>query len=201
MKGFFRDLANLANLVTSLGIILTAWLNMIIWSDEPINHLVVFLLAVSVGISDLLDGWLARRLQVVTSVGGFLDKFRDKFFACSVFVFFLRELWRWNNGIWLALIEGLIMLILVIELFLIIVWIIGFVKGFDVNPHQAGKIKTGFYFVAIGWWFFLNWLGSLWQRDFENWLYLGLIFLLLSASIYGILSVVGYLQRYNSQDS
>jgi len=194
MKIIFQ---NLANLVTSIGIILIVWLNLLIW-NEPVNHLLIFLLAVGVGISDLLDGWLARHYQIATSIGGSLDKFRDKLFTCSLFTFFLRELWRWSDGIWLALVKGLIILILAIELFLITVWFIGFVKGFDVSSHLAGKTKTTFYFVAISWWFFIKWLGNLLQRDFKDCFSFVLILLLLTASVYGILSVVGYLQRYSS---
>ena len=194
MKIIFQ---NLANLITSIGIILIVWLNLLIW-NEPVNHLLIFLLAIGVGISDLLDGWLARHYQIATSIGGSLDKFRDKLFTCSLFAFFLRELWHWSDGIWLALIKGLIILILAVELFLITVWFIGFIKGFDVSPHPAGKIKTAFYFVAIGLWFFIEWLGNLLQRDFKDCFSFVLILLLLTASVYGILSVVGYLQRYDS---
>lgn len=186
---------NLANLVTSVGIILIVWLNLLIWND-PVNYLLIFLLAVGVGLSDLLDGWLARHYQIATSIGGSLDKFRDKLFTCSLFAYFLKELWLWSNGIWLALVKGLIILILAIELFLVTVWFIGFVKGFDVSPHLAGKIKTAFYFVAIGLWFFVKWLENFLQRDFKDYFSFVLIILLLTASIYGILSIVGYLQRY-----
>lgn len=203
MKDIFRRvmktvLGNLPNIITSVGIVLTAWLNLLLWNTPAEHRLLILLLAVGVGLSDLLDGWLARLWQIATSIGGSLDKFRDKFFSCSLFAYFLRELWRWSDGVWLALAKGLIILILSIELFLVAVWIIGFVKRFDVSSHSAGKIKTAFCFVAIGWWFLIKWLGDLLQRDFKNCLFSVLIFLLLTASVYGILSVVGYLQRYGS---
>ena len=87
MKTIFQ---NLANLITSMGIILTVWLNLLIW-DNSVNHLLILLLAVGIGVSDLLDGWIARHYQIVTSVGGSLDKFRDKLFTCSLFAYFLKE--------------------------------------------------------------------------------------------------------------
>jgi len=192
MKTIFQ---NLANLITSMGIILTVWLNLLIW-DNSVNHLLILLLAVGIGVSDLLDGWIARHYQIVTSVGGSLDKFRDKLFTCSLFAYFLKELWLWNNGVWLSLVKGLIILILAIELFLVTFWLIGFVKGFDVSPHLAGKIKTAFYFTAISLWFLTEYLGKLLQRDFRDCFFFVLILLLLTGSIYGILSTVGYHQRY-----
>jgi len=188
---------NLANVITAIGIVLTGWINAILWWNKPSeHHLLIFLLAVGVGISDLLDGWLARHYQIATSLGGFLDKFRDKIFAFFVFVYFFIELWSWADGILLVFVKSLIILILIIELFLVIIWIVGMIRNFDTSSHLAGKIKMTFYFVAIAYWFLIDWLGSLLERDFEYFLYLGLIILLFTGSIYGILSVVGYVQRY-----
>ena len=195
MRAIFQ---NLANLVTSIGIILIVWLNLLLWNQPAEHRLLILLLAVGVGLSDLLDGWLARHYQIATSIGGFLDKFRDKLFTCSLFAYFLRELWRWADGIWLALVRGLIILILIIELFLVTVWIIGFIKGLNIDTHWIGKVKTDFYFVAIGWWFLLKWLEDLFQRELISYLYGGLIFLLFVGSVFGILSIVVYSQRRNS---
>jgi len=192
------NLINLPNSITAIGIVLTIWLISLIWSQSTNNHLLIFLLAVGVGFSDFFDGWTARRWQIITSVGGFLDKFRDKFFACSIFIYFLTELWYQADGIWFVFIKGLLIWILIIESFLITLWIYGFIKGFDTAAHLGGKIKTDFYFIAIGWWFFLQWLGNLFQRRFEEQLYLGLVFLLSVASVFGIISIAGYLQRYRS---
>jgi len=193
---------NSANLITAIGIILTGWISAIFWWNEPAeHHLLIVLLATGVGFSDLLDGWLARRWKVATSLGGFLDKFRDKLFACSVFIYFFVELWFWTDGVLSVLVKALIVLVLVIELFLITIWIAGVIKKFDTSSHLAGKIKMTFYFIAIGWWFFLEWLGNQFKWEFKNCLYIGSIFLLSTASIYGILSVVGYVQRYGKKNN
>jgi len=196
------DLANLPNSITAIGIVLTVCLNSLLFWGEPAEHrLLILLLAVGILLSDLIDGWIARRWQIVTSEGDFFDKFRDKFFSCSLFAYFLQELWRWTDGIWLAFVKGLIILILLSEFFLMSVWIIGFVKGFNIDTHWTGKAKTDFYFAAIGWWFLLEWLVNLLERDFESYLYKGLIPLLFIGSVFGILSVVAYLQRYNKKSN
>ena len=191
---------NSANVVTAIGIVLIVWFNVLVWS-EPVNHSLVFLLAASIGVSDLLDGWMSRRWGIDSSIGGFLDKFRDKLFSCSVFAYFIYQLWKWSNGIWLDLVKGLIVLVLVVELFLVLIWIVGFIKRCDTNSHLAGKIKTGFYFTAISWWFFIKYLEDLLQQKFANYTYyFVLIILLFFGSIYGILSVVAYLRRYGSNN-
>jgi phosphatidylglycerophosphate synthase len=191
---------NLANVITSIGIILTVWIiGMLWWNRDSEYRFLIFLFAIGVAVSDLLDGWLARRYKIVTPLGGFLDKFRDKIFASFVFVYFLIELWFWANEVLLIFIKSLIILILGTELFLVIIWIVGIVRNFNTASHLAGKVKMAFYFIAIAWWFFLDWLGNLSGRKFDSLLYWGLIILLFAASICGILSVVGYIQRYNSK--
>lgn len=188
MRSIF--LKNLANLVTAIGIILAVWVNMLVWTNST-NHLLIFLLALAVALSDLLDGWLARRRNIVSSFGGNFDKLRDKLFICPLFIYFLRGIWQ-AEGDWLALIKGSVLLILVIEFFLILVWIIGFIKGLDTAAHLAGKIKMVLYFGAAGWWLFWKLIGM-------NliYLYLGLAPLLFAASICALFSLFGYLQRYS----
>lgn len=188
MRSIF--LKNLANLITAVGIILAVWVNVLIWTNSA-NHLLIFLLALAVAFSDLLDGWLARWRKIVSSVGGSLDKFRDKLFICPLFIYFLRGIWR-ESGAWLALIKGLILLILLLECLLILVWIVGFIKGLDISAHRAGKIKMDLYFGAAGWWL-------LWKLMGLNliYLYVCLVPLLFTAAICAILSLSGYLQRYS----
>ena len=202
MNNIFRKVEaiifqHMANLITAIGIILTTWLNVILWS-EPVNSLLVLLLSLSIWSSDLLDGWLARRLKIVGSVGDFLDRFRDKFYFCSLFIYFFRELWYAVDGIWLAFIKGSIILILLIEFFLTLMWFVGFIKELEIKLHSSSKVKSSFCFIAINWWFLINWLESLLQKELENYLYPVLILLLFGASIYGIFSVVHYFQRYYS---
>lgn len=202
MRDIFRKVGkiifqHLANLVTIIGIILTAWLNVILWS-EPVKLLSSLLLSLGIWSSDLLDGWLARHLKIVGSVGDFLDRLRDKLYFCSLFVYFFKELWYRIDGIWLAFIKGLIIVILPIECFLIFIWFIGFIKGLEIELHSSSKVKAAFCFMAINWWFLINWLENLLQKELENYLYLALILLLFGASVYGMFSVVHYLQRYYS---
>lgn len=204
MKNIFQKLiktvlCNLPNVITAVGIILTVGLNAIFIWNEPAEHrLLILLLVVGVGISDLIDGWVARSWQIVTLIGDFLDKFRDKFFSCSVFIYFLKELFQQIDGIGSAFVKGLIIVILAIELFLFFIWIVGFIKKLDIDTHWTGKAKTNFYFVAIGWWFLFKWLEDLFQRELVSYLYGGLIFLLFIGSVFGILSIVAYSQYCGS---
>jgi len=190
---------NIANVITAIGIILTIWLNFILWNG-PFNQQLIFILVVGIAFSDLLDGWIARKLEITSSVGEFLDKVRDKLFSCSMFVYFFINLWKWDGGACLSLVKGLVILALIIESFLILIWIKGFICGLDTSSHMFGKIKTAFYFIAIGWWFFVVLIKDVIGQYFEGILYSGLILSLLISSVYGILSASVYLQRYNEPE-
>ena len=156
-----------------------------------------------IGITDLLDGWIARKWDIATPLGGDLDKFADKLYACSIFAYFLkREIvnWEFSYAI-LVFVGSLIALILFIELVLIIIWIIGFFKQLETKSHIYGKIKMAIQFIALGYWFFIEWIGSLIGHRIGTAFYFLLIPLFLTAAIFGCLSVLGYLQRYiNSEE-
>jgi len=206
----FQDLTdlvkkNLPNTITATGIILAAWLYVLLFWNEPSeHHLLILSLVVGICLSDLIDGWLARNWQMISSMGKALDVFRDKLFSCPLFFYFLKELWlSEKSGHWLALIKGLIILILVIEalfvtvwIIMIIGWIMGFIKKLKVNVNWAGKIKTDAYFIAIGWWFFVEW-----QQGLQTYLHGGLIFLLFIGFVSSVLSLPLYIQYYSDKNN
>jgi len=192
---------NIANVITTIGIVLTAWLNVLLWKKPLLNNSfdqqLIFILVVGITFSDLLDGWIARKLEITSSVGEFLDKVRDKLYSCSIFLYFFVNLLKSDGGASLSLVKGLIVIALITESFLILIWIQGFLCGLDTSSHNLGRIKTTFYFIAIGWWFFIVLIKDITGEYFENILYSGLILFLLVSSVYGILSVSTYLERYN----
>lgn len=190
---FCPDNVNPANAITAARVILTIFLNALIWSNKSTGHrLAIFVLTIIIWLGDIADGFVSRKLNKVTSFGGFLDKFADKFFACSVFAYFLRELWFQSNGIWLPFIKGLIIFSLIIELFLVIIWFYGAVKGKDLKTSDYSKVKESFYFITIAWWFLFNLI----ETNLEILFRISLILLFSASLIYGMLSIVDYVQRY-----
>lgn len=188
-----------ANFITAIRIILTCWMNHLIWfSDTDVNFFLLFKFAVIIGITDGLDGWVARKLKIESEFGGHFDKFADKYYACSLLSYFLqKDIISWDfNQIIFSLISCLIILILCIEVFLIVVWIIGFFKGIDTSPSKYGKWKMTFQFMAIAWLFVIKWLELQPEVNVLFSTYLGLIILLNLAAICGIFGVINYCQRY-----
>ena len=184
---------NTANLITISRIILTFWLNGLIWFNSQTSFSLIFFLAVIIGITDWLDGYIARKWKIVSPLGGDLDKFADKLYACSLFVYFIkREIMNWDfNHVLLIFVGSLIVLILCIELVLIVFWIIGFFKEFETKSNKYGKIKMAIQFIAIGYWFLIEWIGSLIGYRIQVGFYLVLIPLFIAAAISGGLSRIG----------
>ena len=89
---------NLPNSITAVRIVLSPvfvafWYagGMLLRPGPRPNEWLVGALAVVVlaEVSDLLDGWLARRWRIVTNIGKLLDPFADTMFRFTVFLCFL----------------------------------------------------------------------------------------------------------------
>lgn len=190
---------NLANLVTIFGLLLTIWL-LIIAITNPNQLWLMLLLVGLIGLTDLLDGKIARHLRSESNLGKLLDGLRDKIFVCS---FLIILSWRYlpsNNQfpIFIAFTRALILSIILIELLISLVGLVGMVKKLDIVPNKFGKIKMFFEFLVI-----ISWLTAL---TFEKYLEfpvfsfsIYLINLILIAILYlAVKSLDGYYQKYLS---
>lgn len=77
---------NLPNTITLSRLFLTAGFIAFIASDSTWGHLTALILFVVAAASDFLDGYLARKLNLVTPLGKLLDPLADKILVCSAFV-------------------------------------------------------------------------------------------------------------------
>ncbi|MGJ8642052.1 MAG: CDP-diacylglycerol--glycerol-3-phosphate 3-phosphatidyltransferase [Luteolibacter sp.] len=77
---------NLPNTITLSRLFLTAGFIGFIASDSTWGHLTALILFVVAAASDFLDGYLARKLNLVTPLGKLLDPLADKILVCSAFV-------------------------------------------------------------------------------------------------------------------
>lgn len=106
--------------------------------------LVVFALA---GISDFFDGWLAKKYNVVTKLGGVLDHMGDKFLAVNALLLLMMFL-----QIWLVIIP--VVLMIARELYVSGLREFLGTQKMDMPVPSArmsmGKIKTTLQLVSIG---------------------------------------------------
>jgi len=189
---------HIADMVTIARIALTTWMNYIVWFDDmnATNLRSLLVLAIIVGPTDGLDGWIARKLGITSKFGGYLDEIADKYYTISLFSFFL--LLSWNFRIFFS-IDFLFVLVLFIEALLILIYIKGFIDGIDTSPSKFGKWKTTFQFIAIPWLFAIRWL-EVQGVDVSFFTHLGLIIFLISTIVCGAFSILNYCQRANSKE-
>lgn len=130
---------SLPNLLTLLRFLLTPVLVISLLNKHfSAATLIVFI----AGLSDVFDGFLARRLNQCTALGSCLDPIADKIFVSASFI-----LLAWLKFIpnWLAVVvisrDALILLgSLLLFLFNI---------HFEVKPSLLGKITTAFQIITI----------------------------------------------------
>jgi len=81
-----RELFQPPNLMSLSRIPLGLLVVFYLWRDEPTATVIAVLLLILAGITDGLDGYLARRSGRITALGIALDPIADKVFACIVTV-------------------------------------------------------------------------------------------------------------------
>lgn len=123
---------NLPNLITMARILCVP---LIVWTITSGHMLPAFLLFLAAGISDAVDGFLAKRFNMATELGALLDPLADKALIVSIYVAlgFTEALPRW-------------IVILVVSRDILIVG--GFLLAMLINrpmavrPHPVSKLNT-----------------------------------------------------------
>ena len=78
-------MSQLPNIITILRIILVFPISWMLWESRFME---AFVLVIIAGVSDALDGFLARRFNWMSQLGATLDPLADKFLVAAVFVVF-----------------------------------------------------------------------------------------------------------------
>ncbi|QTN33910.1 CDP-diacylglycerol--glycerol-3-phosphate 3-phosphatidyltransferase [Akkermansiaceae bacterium] len=78
---------NLPNAITVSRLFLTAGFIVFVARESTWGHFTALALFIIAAVSDFVDGWLARKMNLVTPLGKLLDPLADKILVCSAFVF------------------------------------------------------------------------------------------------------------------
>ncbi|MGD9831462.1 MAG: CDP-diacylglycerol--glycerol-3-phosphate 3-phosphatidyltransferase [Piscinibacter sp.] len=150
---------------------------------EPgLQNLLATVLFVVVALTDWLDGYLARRLNMTSSFGAFLDPVADKFLVCAALLV-LVHLNRLHALVALVIIGREIAISALRE------WMAQIGASRSVAVHMIGKLKTVVQMVAIPFLLYDGWLFGL--IDTHLW---GTV-LIVVAAVLTIWSMVYYLQK------
>lgn len=150
--------------------------------SQEVRNLTATILFIVFAVTDWLDGYLARKLNQISSFGAFLDPVADKFLVCASLLA-LVHMNRVNVFIALIIIGREIAISALRE------WMAQIGASKSVAVHLVGKAKTVVQMVAIP---FLLYDGMLWSLiDTRRW---GNV-LIWIAAILTVWSMVYYLQK------
>ena len=111
------------------------------WAPAEVN-IAASVLFIAVAFTDWLDGWLARRLNMTSAFGAFLDPVADKFLVCASLLILL-EMGRVSAMVALIIIGREIAISALRE------WMAQIGASRSVAVHMLGKVKTTVQMVAI----------------------------------------------------
>lgn len=150
----------IANILTLGRLVLTAvFLAMLLYSPNVSNNRSLFLdvgfaIFVIAGLTDIIDGWIARRLDVTSRFGRMLDPLVDKVLICGAFICFaiigVPKLFGWPATT-MKIIQWLVAVIVTArEAFVTVLRHIAEARGINFAATATGKIKMFVQSFAIG---------------------------------------------------
>ncbi len=131
---------NLANKLTLLRILSVPVIVILLYYPGVITSWIALVVFMAAAVTDLFDGIVARRQQLVTNFGKFLDPLADKLLICSVLVMLV------NNG-WAP--AWVVILIIGRELAVTGLRAIASDQGVVIAADKFGKIKTVLQIMAL----------------------------------------------------
>ena len=84
---------NLANKITILRMLITPVVIILLYFHGPVTCVLATIAFALAAMTDWIDGYVARRENMVTSMGKFLDPLADKVLICSVLIMFCQLQW------------------------------------------------------------------------------------------------------------
>lgn len=156
MKIDIRDITKLPNILTIIRIMLIpVFVVVFLWGNGNIElniksskengYIIAAAIMILSGITDMADGFLARKRGMITDLGKVIDPFADKLTQAAVVVcliFRYRDIW--------GLIAALLALIVVKEIVMLIVGVTFLKKGQDLGGARwYGKLATIVFFFQV----------------------------------------------------
>lgn len=132
---------NLPNKLTLLRVILVPFFILFFYLEAvPGNFVIAFLLFAAASVTDALDGHIARKHNLVTTFGKFLDPLADKVLVVSALCCFVEK----------GLMSAVPLIIIVAREFMVSgLRLVTANEGVVVAAGIWGKLKTAFTMVAI----------------------------------------------------
>jgi len=141
---------SLPNLLTLSRILAVPILVFLLWRPSPVDYAVTFVLYCIVGITDYLDGYLARAQGLTSRLGQFLDPIADKIMVAAVLIMLISS--RKANPVPEIASLNIIAALIILLREIIVSGLREYLAGLQVSvPVSAlAKWKTTAQLIALG---------------------------------------------------
>lgn len=180
---------NLPNVLTLIRLALIPVFIILFYWPTDLSNLYAAIVFIIAALTDLLDGYLARKLKLTTKFGAFLDPVADKIIVCTALVLIVEHYSLYTDVLYPHLGKFITILAMIIVAREITVsalreWMAELGKRANVAVSWIGKWKTTIQLTAIA--------GLIWRHD-EGMIYAS-VGLLMVATVLTIWSMIMYLK-------
>ena len=135
-----RDFFNTPNLITLTRIAMIPVFLWFTWRESRLDSFIGCLVFAVTGSTDFVDGWIARKKNLVTVIGKFLDPLADKLIVISALVMLVH----------LGRVAAWVVIVIMAREFIVTgLRTIAMSEGIVIAAGQEGKSKTVFQVAAI----------------------------------------------------
>ena len=127
------------NIITMFRIAIVPFFLSTLYSGLQDKLKILLILLFLAGISDVLDGFIARKFNMKSKVGAVLDPFADKLMQISVLLCLLHYKW---------IPMGIVVFLFIKELILCIGAMYLYKNGCNVSSDHSGKLATFVFYIS-----------------------------------------------------
>ena len=140
---------NLPNMLTLSRLGLAGVMMALLTMQKPFFYSAAMVVFVIGGLTDFLDGYIARKHRLVSAFGRLMDPLTDKVMVCAAFVSFV-EIQVPRGGQMISLVPAWIVVIIISREFLVTgLRLLAATRGNIISAGKWGKHKTVWQIVAI----------------------------------------------------
>ena len=153
---------NLPNVLTLIRLVLIPVFIILFYWPTDLSNLYAAIVFIIAALTDLLDGYLARKLKLTTKFGAFLDPVADKIIVCTALVLIVEHYSFYTDVLYPHLgkfitIPAMIIVAREITVSALREWMAELGKRANVAVSWIGKWKTTIQLTAIA--------GLIWRHD------------------------------------
>jgi len=181
---------NIANQLTIARLFLTLGFVVVLSVTMPLQFTVALALFVIASITDYIDGWVARRFNMMSNFGKLMDPLVDKIMIAAAFICLvpLSELPAWA-----------VIIIISREFLITGLRLLAASRGEVLSAERLGKHKTAWQIITVLYFLGLHSLRELFGQKWDAQWTDGIGWVLLGTTLaFTVYSGIGYLWRHRS---